>query len=117
MDGTLHPLKCAEDWYLRGGANIAFAGKTPVDEATDEDMKLTGVDRIRERLAGTLKEDEWRRVACLYTRGGRFQPANQAQDAEHPEWMSARFKAPLMVWNVITSYSIHYTKLYDLVPA
>jgi len=99
MDGTLHPLNCAEDWYLRGGANIAFAGKVPVDEATDEDMKLTGVDRIRERLAGTLKADEWRRVACLYTRGGRFQPANQAQDAEHPEWMSARFKKPLMVWN------------------
>jgi tetrathionate reductase subunit A len=98
-EGHLHPLKRAEDWFLRGGANIAFAGKAPVDEATDEDMRLSGVDRIRERLEATLKPDEWRRVAAVYTRGGRYQSASQAQDAEHPEWMAARFKAPLMVWN------------------
>jgi len=98
-DGKLHPLKRAEDWFLRGGANVAFAGKAPVDEATDEDMRLTGVDRIRDRLEATLKPEEWRRVAAVYTRGGRFQPANQAQDAAQPEWMAARFKKPLMLWN------------------
>ena len=30
MEGNRYPLQRPEDWYLRGGANIAFAGKAPV---------------------------------------------------------------------------------------
>ncbi|MDO9597096.1 MAG: molybdopterin dinucleotide binding domain-containing protein [Azoarcus sp.] len=99
IDGKRLPLECAEDWYLRGGANVAFAGKAPVGDASDEDLSLSGVDRLRPALERTLKPEEWRKVAMLYTRGGRYQPAGEAQDAEHPEWQAQRFKGALWLWN------------------
>jgi tetrathionate reductase subunit A len=99
MDGKRYPLDRAEDWYLRGAANIAFAGKAPVGDATDEDMALTGVERIRPLMEATLKPEEWRKAAMIFTRGGRYQGAGEAQDAEHPEWQTNRFNKPLWVWN------------------
>jgi len=68
--GTVHPLETAADWYLRGGANIAFAA-TPVPDATEDDMELTGVDRLSPLLAATLKPEERAKVAFVLTRGGR----------------------------------------------
>ncbi|PTD95310.1 molybdopterin dinucleotide binding domain-containing protein [Pseudothauera lacus] len=97
-DGRRLPLERPEHWYLRAGANAAFAGE-PVAEASDDDIELAGVSRIRELLEDTLKDDEWRRVAFLYTRGGRYQPATQAQDADKPEWQSNRFRNTLWLWN------------------
>lgn len=99
MEGAKYPLKRAEDWFLRAGANVAWQGKAPVGDASDEDMQITGVDRLRPALESTLKAEEWRKVALLYTRGGRYQPADQAQDAEHPDWQSNRFKNPQLIWN------------------
>ena len=99
MDGKRYPLDRAEDWYLRGAANIAFAGKAPVGDATDEDMALTGVERIRPLMEATLKPEEWRKAAMIYTRGGRYQGAGEAQDAENAEWQANRFDKPLWVWN------------------
>lgn len=98
-EGNLHPLLRAQDWFLRGGANIAFAGKAPVPDATDEDIEASGVSRIRDALQATLKPDEWRKVAFLYTRGGRYQPAHEAQDEKHPDWMAWRSKVALGLYN------------------
>ncbi|NMG34051.1 tetrathionate reductase subunit TtrA [Azoarcus sp. TTM-91] len=99
MAGNPLPLERAEDWYLRGGANIAFAGKAPVGDASDEDLALSGVDRLRPVLEQTLPPEEWRKVALLYTRGGRYQAAGEAQDEARPEWQANRFKTPLWIWN------------------
>ena len=98
-DGNRLPLERPEDWYLRGGANIAFAGKAPVGDATDEDLALSGVERLRPTLEATLKPDEWRKVAFLYTRGGRYQPAREAQDEANPDWQTNRFRNALWLWN------------------
>lgn len=98
-DGGLHALERAEDWYLRGGANVAFAGKAPVPPATDEDLVLTGVSRIRPVLESTLAADEWRAVAALYTRGGRFQPLSEAFEADRPAFASNRFAGGLNVYH------------------
>jgi tetrathionate reductase subunit A len=57
-------------------------------------MALTGVERIRPLMEATLKPEEWRKSAMIYTRGGRYQPAGEAQDAEHPEWQTKRFNKP-----------------------
>jgi tetrathionate reductase subunit A len=81
-DGAFHPLRRGEDWYLRGGANIAFGGQRPVPDATDDDIALTGLDRLRPVLEATLKPEEWRKVAQVLTRGGRTQPLAQAYDGE-----------------------------------
>lgn len=93
------PLERPEHWYLRGGANIAWLGKEPVPDATDEDLALSGVDRLRPLLEANLKPEEWRKVAFLYTRGGRYQPAKDAQDEANPEWQTNRFKNPLWLWS------------------
>lgn len=97
-DGNRLPLERAEDWYLRAGANVAYQGEAVAD-ATDEDIALSGVERLRPALESTLKPEEWRKVALLYTRGGRYQPATQAQDKDRPEWQTNRFRNPLWVWS------------------
>jgi tetrathionate reductase subunit A len=99
MDGKRYALERAEDWYLRGGANIAFAGKTPVPPATEEDLLLSGVARLRSQLESTLKPDEWRQVAALLTRGGRFQPLQEAFSADNPEFAANRFALALNIYH------------------
>lgn len=99
MEGNRLPLERPEDWYLRGGANIAWLGKEPVADATDEDLALSGVERLRPLFERTLKAEEWRKVAFLYTRGGRYQPAKDAQDEANPEWQANRFKNVLWLYN------------------
>ncbi len=99
IEGQPLPLERPEQWYLRGGANIAWLGKAPVPDATDEDLALSGVDRLRPMLEANLKPEEWRKVAFLYTRGGRYQPGTEAQDAVNPEWQNNRFKKPLWLWS------------------
>ena len=94
-DGTTHPLDTAADWYLRGGANIAFAG-TPVPDATEDDMRLTGVDRLTPVLAATLKPEEIAKVAFVLTRGGRVERAGSALQGDR---YRHAFKGPLMVYN------------------
>lgn len=94
-DGQLHPLLKAEDYYLRAAANIAYAGK-PVKEANDEDLTLTGVSRIMPQIESILKPDEQKRVAYVYSRGGRFNSFESGWkgDKTGPQW-----KRPLQIWN------------------
>ena len=99
VDGNALPLERPEHWYLRGGANIAWLGKEPVGDATDEDIALSGVARLLPQLQACLKEEEVRKVAFLLTRGGRYQPAAQAQDEDHPTWQTHRFKNALWLYN------------------
>lgn len=95
-DGSLTPLHSAADYYLRAAANVAFAGQ-PVPAATDDDLEITGVSRLRPTLEATLTADEWRRVAHVYTRGGRFAP-KPAATAEAPPRI---WDQQVCVWNEI----------------
>lgn len=95
-DGTLHPLNRAEDWYLRGAANVAMIGKTPVPEATDEDLELSNVARIRADLEAVLKPEEWRRAATIYTKGGRYENIERSYQGDKATYA---FGAPMLVWN------------------
>ncbi|HYH23168.1 MAG TPA: molybdopterin dinucleotide binding domain-containing protein [Azospirillum sp.] len=96
MDGNTHPLERPEDWYLRGGANVAWLGKQPVPDASDEDVALSGVERVLPALKATLKAEEWRKVAFILARGGRYQ--NQAEGFEGDK-AAHRFTKPLLVYN------------------
>ena len=125
-EGKPCPLERPEDWYLRGGANIAWTGKASVPEASDEDIELSGVARIRPLLEKTLKPEEWRKVAFMLARGGRSQSykemfglrlpppadakagagaadasAHQApQEAPYPpDWSTHRFTKPMQIYN------------------
>ncbi|MHB1123362.1 MAG: molybdopterin dinucleotide binding domain-containing protein [Ramlibacter sp.] len=98
-EGNSHPLNRPEDWYLRAGANVAWQGKEPVADATEEDILLSGVQRIVPLLQRTLKPEEVAKVAFLYSRGGRYQPAREAYDEENPEWMRNALKPMCHLWN------------------
>ncbi len=95
-DGRSYPLDRPEDWWFRAAANMAFLGQ-PVGDATDDDIALSGVSRLMPALRATLPEEELRKVACLYSRGGRHQPGNQGWT---PEGVAAwPFEKPLNVWH------------------
>jgi tetrathionate reductase subunit A len=98
-EGNSFDLNAPEDWYLRGGANIAWLGKEPVADATEDDIRLSGVERIRPLLEKTLKPEEVAKVAFLLTRGGRYQPGKDAYDEENAEWMRNPMKAMSHLWN------------------
>jgi tetrathionate reductase subunit A len=96
-DGRTYDLDRAEDWYFRAAANLAFTGKAPVGDASDDDVMLAGVGRVMADLAATLPADEVKKVAFLYSRGGRHQPFAEGWDAAGKSaWP---FEKPLNVWN------------------
>ena len=98
-EGATYALDGPEDWYLRGGANIAWLGKEPVADASEEDLLLSGVERLRPLLEKTLKQEEVAKVAFLLSRGGRYQPGKDAYDEDNPEWMRNPMKAMCHLWN------------------
>ncbi len=98
-DGNTYPLKRPEDWYLRAGANVAWLGKEPVADASDDDLALSGLARLQPVLESTLKPEEWRKVAFVLARGGRYQPYKDTYDEEHPEWATNRWDKPMQVYN------------------
>jgi tetrathionate reductase subunit A len=98
-EGNAYALNSPADWYLRGGANIAWLGKEPVADAIEEDITLSGVSRILPLLERTLKPEEVAKVAFLLTRGGRYQPGKDAYDEENAEWMRNPMKPMCHLWN------------------
>ncbi len=94
--GIKFDLNTAEDFYLRGIANIAFAGGKVVGAASDDDLDVTGMKRYIPLLEQKLKPDEWRQVAMVLTRGGRFEKLEAAWDHEH---IRAAHTAPLQLWS------------------
>jgi tetrathionate reductase subunit A len=99
MEERPYALERPEDWYLRGGANVAWQGKEPVPDVSAEDLRLSGVERLLPALEKTLKPEELPKVAFLLSRGGRYQPARDAYDEDNPEWMRNQMKAMCHLWN------------------
>ncbi len=94
-EGNKYPLNRAEDFYLRAAANVAYSGAA-VPDISDEELSLSGVERITERIKKTLKPEEWRKVAYVYARGGRFENADQAYQGE---WLKYRYKKPMQIYD------------------
>ncbi len=94
-EGNKYPIHRAEDFYLRAAANVAYAGGA-VSDVSDEELALTGVDRIVPQIKKTLKPEEWRKVAYVYARGGRFENSDQAYAGE---WLKHRYKKPMQIYD------------------
>lgn len=93
----MHGLNRVADFSLYGAANVAFQGKQPVPEIDADDAQWSGIKRILPALDSTLPEDEARRVAYLYARGGRFDNIAKARvDDGQP---AKAWPKPLMIWN------------------
>lgn len=94
--GGRHDLFEKEDFFLRGFANVAYAGGNAVPDATEDDTSLTGVARHLDLLKHKLGEEEWRKVAFLMTRGGRF--GDEAKSWNGDRQVTA-YPDALAVWN------------------
>jgi len=94
-DGVMHPLNTPEDYYLRAAANIAYDGGA-VSDISDDEIKLSGVARIADVLKQTLKPEEWRKVAYVYARGGRFDNIDKAYQGD---MLTRRYKKPMQIYD------------------
>lgn len=114
-DGTLHPLDRPEDFFLRAGANIAMAGKTPLPSASEDDIALSGVERLMPQIIRVLPADERGPVAHLFSRGGRFDNTEAVFQGEQTH---ARWIRPLAVYNeqLGTTRSSETGRLYPGTP-
>jgi anaerobic selenocysteine-containing dehydrogenase len=83
--GPGQDLARPDDFYVRLVANVAFDGKAPVVDASDDELRLFAASRRHlpknvfdaarwERSAGAA----WRKVVTVLNRGGRFDPAESA---------------------------------------
>ncbi len=94
-NGGKHPLNRAEEFYLRAAANIAFTGET-LPDASEEDIRFSGLERLLPAIEATLPAEERGPVAHLYSRGGRFQTF---ADARKGDTLGNLWKRQLCVWN------------------
>ncbi|WP_331775314.1 molybdopterin dinucleotide binding domain-containing protein [Sulfurospirillum sp. 1612] len=93
-DGKLYPFDKAEDFYLRAFENIAMDG-TPVPDATDEEIKLAGIEQYIPSLKKICKEN-WRKTAYVMARGGRYEDFEKSYDGD---FTSHRYQKPIQIYN------------------
>lgn len=68
-------------WHIHAIAALA-AAQPAMPPISDDDLVLSGLDRIRPLLEAALDEPAWRRAAFLLARGGRFDLADAAAPAD-----------------------------------
>lgn len=69
-NGKHHPLHRAEDFYLRGFANIAHGAKVPL--ASADDVNFVEKNYPVARFKKTVSTEEWRQTCYILARGGVF---------------------------------------------
>ena len=70
-DGKTYPLNQASDFFTKALANLAYDGD-PVDDVTDEEMHLQGLDELPAEWKAGVKDEEWPKVLKVMSRGSRF---------------------------------------------
>ncbi len=70
-DGREYPIERAEDFYLRGFANIAHNSKLP--EASADEIAMVEKDYPVARFKRILPEVAWKKTCYMLARGGVFE--------------------------------------------
>lgn len=94
VDGKTYPLHKPHDFYLRAFENLAMQD-TPVPDATDEDIELAGLTNWIPLLK-SINGNNWRKVATIMSRGGRYAPYNTAYDGKY---LRFKYKKMLNIYN------------------
>lgn len=95
VDGSWHAINSAEDYYLRSAANLAYV-KGGVPEVTAEDIAWSGLERLLPSMQKALSNEEMKRVAYIFARGGRFEDATETYKGEQ---MKYKWTRPVAIWN------------------
>jgi tetrathionate reductase subunit A len=69
-DGIMHPLKTAEDFYLRAYVNIAQGAKVP--QASSEDVSFVEKNYPLASNRSMFSTEEWGQLCHMLARGGVF---------------------------------------------
>lgn len=93
-DGKLYAFDKAEDFYLRAFENIAMDA-TPVPDASDEEIQLSGIEPFVLSLKKICKEN-WRKTAYVMARGGRYEDFEKSYDGA---FTAHRYNKPVQVYN------------------
>lgn len=94
-NGEWHGIHCAEDFYLRAAANLAYV-KGGVPQVSAEDIVWSGLERLVPSMQKALTPDEMTRVAYIFARGGRFENAAEAYKGDQ---MKYKWGYPVAIWN------------------
>ena len=78
-DGKMWPLNTREDYFMKAVANIAYDGDL-VENITEEDDKITGLDAIPSDWQAAIKPDELFAVKNVIAKGGRFEADTNYHD-------------------------------------
>lgn len=84
-----------EDFYIRAFENIALDGANPAPEASDEEIDLAGLMAYVPTLQ-RICTDNWRRVAYVMSRGGRFADKQMAYEGDA---LVASYKKAVAIYN------------------
>lgn len=79
-DGTSYPFTDAHDYFLKAIANLAYSGGDPVQDISDEDACIQGLDALPTSWKTAVTEEEWPKVLQVMSRGGRFWPIDDVYD-------------------------------------
>jgi tetrathionate reductase subunit A len=112
-NGSLHPLERPEDFYLRVFENVALDAKS-VPDADDEEIRLAGLLDYVPRLRRVSPEN-WRKVAYVMARGGRFEGKDGAYKGSH---LAKKYPGMISIYSetVGTSRSSLTAEKYSGVP-
>jgi tetrathionate reductase subunit A len=102
--GTLHPLNTPQDYYLRLAANMAFFKGKTLPAPSGEDVRLSGIARIMPDIASVLKPEEQGPVACIYSRGGRYDPFSESYEGNA---VKSRWTRAVCVYNEEAASAVH----------
>ncbi|NCB19622.1 MAG: tetrathionate reductase subunit TtrA [Bacteroidia bacterium] len=113
-DGQKYAFDKPEDFYLRAFENVAMDGKVPAPEISDEEIALCGIAGYVPSLQRICGEN-WRRVAYVMSRGGRFADKPTAYDGVK---MTSSYKKTIAIYNekVGTSHNALSGERYSGVP-
>ena len=75
-EGGMHPLHKAEDFYVRGLANLASNAKLP--QADDEECTFVRRNYPLFQFRGLMNQSVWRQVCTMAVRGGIFKDRYEA---------------------------------------
>ncbi|QJA06408.1 molybdopterin-dependent oxidoreductase [Thermosulfurimonas marina] len=95
-DGRKYPLHRAEDFYLRGVANLAENAGVP--EAPVEEVRFVERNYPVAAHREILQEKEWRRACTVLSRGGVFRSEDSLFDSQG-NMRSVLSGKVLCVWN------------------
>lgn len=79
-NGTFYALNRAEDFYLRGFANIAENAGTP--EASAEEQQFVEQNYLVSKFQDSITKREWKKTCYLLARGGFFKRYEDVFDGQ-----------------------------------